>query len=233
MDFHVEHVGAVASTMDEAKARARDGAPDGTVLVAEQMSAGRGQHGHIWHAPEGGWYASIIVRDVADPRLLTLALGNAMADVLEIAGADPQLKWVNDVLVDGKKVAGILCEAESTGDSVDFIVAGIGINLNGSTQDWPDGLADTATTLEQVLGGVDTCIPDTEPYILESIGEWIDRVRAGKGDDVITRFRQRDYLQGHTVQVDGSEGTAEGIDDDGHLVVAGQAVVSGPVLVVD
>lgn len=232
MDFHVDHVGAVASTMDDAKARARDGAPDGTTLVAESMNAGRGQHDRTWHAPEGGWYASIVIRDVDDPRLLTLALGNAVADVLEIAGADPQIKWVNDVFVDGKKIAGILCEAESSGDAVDFIVAGIGINLNGSTDDWPDGLDASAATLEQILG-VDTCIEDTEPFILEAIGKWVEKVRTGKHDDIIARTRQRDFLQGRQVRVDDVEGTAEGIDDSGHLLVDGEAVSTGTVELVD
>ncbi len=228
MDFHVEHVGAVASTMDDAKAKAREGAPDGTTLIASSMTAGRGQHGHSWHAPEGGWYASIVVRDVDDPRLLTLALGNAVADIFEISGADPEIKWVNDVMLEGKKAAGILCEAESTGDHVDFIVAGIGINLNGNTDDWPDDLAKTATTLETVLG-VDTCIEDTEAYILESIGDWIEKVRAGKFDDVIARTRDRDFLRGKAVEVDGQSGTADGINDDGHLMLDGQPVVSGSV----
>ncbi len=232
MDFQVEHVGAVASTMDDAKQRARDGAPDGTTLVASSMTAGRGQHGRSWHAPEGGWYASIIIRDVADPRMLTLALGNAVADVLEIAGAEPRIKWVNDVYVDDRKVAGILCEAESTGDALDFIVAGIGINLNGSTDDWPDGLNALAGTLEQVLG-VDTCIEDTEPFILEAIGDWVEKVRSGKHDDVIARTRQRDYLRSRQVDVEGTLGTAGGIDDNGHLLVDGQPVAAGTVTLVD
>jgi BirA family biotin operon repressor/biotin-[acetyl-CoA-carboxylase] ligase len=232
MNFDVTEMGAVASTMDDTKALAREGAADGTTLVASAMSAGRGQHGRNWHAPVGGWYASIIVRDVTDPQLLTLALGNAVADILEIAGADPQIKWVNDVLVDGKKVAGVLCEAESTGSDVDFIVAGIGINLNGSTADWPDGLDATSTTLETILGA-DTCIEDTQDIILQTIGNWIDKVRAGKGDDVIARTRERDFLLGKTIEVDGAKGTAGGIDAAGRLLVGAIAVQSGTVLIVN
>lgn len=232
MEFHVEHVGKVASTMDTAKARAREGAPDGTTLVATEMTAGRGQHDHTWFAPEGGWYASIIVRDVQDPRLLTLALGNAVADILEIAGAEPRLKWVNDVFADGKKLAGVLCEAESKGSDVDFIVAGIGINLNGTTNDWPDGLDQTATTLETILG-VDTCIEDTEETILATIGAWIDKVRDGRDDEVLARFRDRDLLLGRKVRIDDVKGTAEGIDDDGHLILDGQAVTGGEVKLLD
>ena len=84
----VVRLAATASTMDEAKRLARAGAPDGTTVVAESMTAGRGTHGHAWHAPKGGLYVSIVVRDLQDPHLLTLALGNAVADVLEVAGAD-------------------------------------------------------------------------------------------------------------------------------------------------
>ncbi len=229
--MNVEHVGDCASTQDEALSRARDGAPDGTVVVATSMSEGRGQHDRPWHAPEGGWYASIILRDIADPRLLTLALGNAVADIIEVAGAEPQLKWVNDVWIKGRKVAGILVEAESTGDRIDFMVAGIGINFNGDPADWPQELTGVATTLEAELGA-DTCIEDTEAYILETIAGWVDKVRAGRTADILDAFRRRDALRGMTVDVDGRRGQANGIDNQGRLLVDDDAVDAGTVTIV-
>lgn len=228
MAWTAEHLEVCENTMAEARQRALDGAPDGTVVVAERMEHGKGQHGHAWHAPEGGWYASVVLRDLQDPRLLTLALGNAVADVLEVAGAEPELKWVNDVLVDGKKVAGILVEGESTGDRFDFLVAGIGVNLNGTTVDWPDDLPTIATTLEEVLG-VESCIEDTEPFLLDSLEAWVQKVRDGHRDDILEAFRRRDALRGKAVRVGGVEGEADGIDDEGRLRVAGQAVETGPV----
>lgn len=228
MAWTAEHMEVCENTMEVARRRALDGAPDGTVVVAERMEHGIGQHGHAWHAPEGGWYASVVLRDLQDPRLLTLALGNAVADVLEVAGAEPQLKWVNDVLVDRRKVAGILVEGESTGDRFDFLVAGIGINLNGTTAQWPDDLSATATTLEEVLG-VESCIEDTEPFLLDSLEAWVHKVRDGHRDDILEAFRRRDALAGVPVRVGGVEGTVEGIDEEGRLRVGGQAVETGTV----
>lgn len=206
--------------MDLARSRARDGAPDGTVIVADEMTAGRGTGGRPWAAPKGGLYLSIVLRDLPDPHLLTLALGNAVAETLEVAGVDAQLKWVNDVLVQGRKIAGILVEGESTGARLDFLVAGIGINVNGHRDALPPALRVLATTLEDELG-CDSCIPDLETLLLQSIERWVTKVREGRGADIVAAFRARDALQGRAVVVsDGGKqwtGTAQGIDDRGHL----------------
>lgn len=219
---------ALPSTQDKARELARKGAEDGTVVVAKTMTGGRGQHGRSWHAPEGGWYASIIIRDLQDPRFLTLSLGNAVAELLEITGADPQLKWVNDVWIDGKKIAGILVESESTGSNLDFLVAGIGINFNGTANDFPEALRETSVTLEDVLG-VDTCIEDTEAYILDTLKAAIDKARRGENLEILNAFRARDALKGQKVRVGDVEGTAERIDENGCLVIDGTPVDAGTV----
>lgn len=240
----LERHASVGSTMDVAKDRARAGAPDGTVVVAEEMTGGRGSHGRPWAAPKGGLYLSIVLRGLKDPHLLTLALGNAVADTLEVAGVEPRLKWVNDVYVAepggkglGRKVAGILVEGESTGDSFDFLVAGIGVNVNGKASDLK-GLEKAATTLEDQLG-CDSCIPDLEALLLDSVGRWLAPVREGRDAEIIAAFRARDCLGGRTVRVaDGKsvvEGTAEGVDDHGRLRVRAkggvQALSTGTVQV--
>lgn len=232
----VERHAIVASTMDVAKERARAGAPDGTVVVAEEMTAGRGSHGRPWVAPKGGLYLSIVLRGLRDPHLLTLALGNAVADTLEVAGVEPRLKWVNDVFVAspdgglGKKVAGILVEAESTGAEFDFLVAGIGVNVNGTAAGLK-GLERSATTLEEQLG-CDSCIPDLEALLLDSVGRWLERVRDGRDAEIVAAFRARDCLAGKGVRIsDGRavvEGQADGIDDQGRLRVK---TTSGPIAV--
>jgi BirA family transcriptional regulator, biotin operon repressor / biotin---[acetyl-CoA-carboxylase] ligase len=213
---------SVTSTMDVARERARAGAPHGTVVVAESMTAGRGTHGRPWASPEGGLYLSIVLRGLQDPHLLTLALGNAVAESLEVAGVEPRLKWVNDVLVDGKKMAGILVEGESTADRIDFLVAGIGINVNGKASALK-GAESIATTLEDQLG-CDSCIPDLETLLLDRVAHWVDRVRSGVGAEVVAAFASRDALQGRKVRVtsgkDRLEGVAQGIDARGHLRLA-------------
>lgn len=224
MSWTVERLPAVPTTMDLARHKAREGAPDRWAVVADTMTGGRGTHGRAWHAPLGGLYASFVLRDEAALRnagLLTLALGNAVADVLEVAGVEPRLKWVNDVQVNGKKVAGILVEAESTGGRVSFAVCGIGLNLNGHAKNFPAELRASATTLEDELA-CDVCIPDLETFLWQSIDKWL----ATLGHDpkqVVARFRERDALQGRKVRVESGkevhEGVASGVDELGHLLL--------------
>lgn len=219
---------SLPSTQDEARRLALEGAEDGTVVVAKQMTGGRGQGGKNWHAPIGGWYASIIVRDIPDARFLTISLGNAVANLMEIAGADAKLKWVNDVWIDDKKVAGILVEGESTGDKIDFLIAGIGINFNGSPKDFPVEIQATSTTLEESLGA-ETCIEDTQEYILQELQLAIQKARAGENLEILNEFRARNALQGRTVRVGDVEGIAERIDENGCLVISGTPIQSGTV----
>ena len=224
---------SVTSTMDEARKLARSGATHGTVVVAEEQTGGRGTQGRAWHGPKGGLYLSVVLRGLADPHLLTLALGNAVAEALEVAGVEPRLKWVNDVLVGGRKVAGILAEAESTGSRIDFIVAGIGVNVNGHRDAFPADLRAAATTVEDELG-CESCVPDLEALVLDRVAAWVARVQEGRSEEVLEAFRARDALTGTRVRVqaDGRdmEGTAEGVDARGHLLVRSggvQKAVSG------
>ncbi len=235
MTWNVERVAECGSTMDVAKQKARAGGADRWAVVAETMSKGRGTLDHAWHAPRGGLYTSFILRGPSNPHLLTLALGNAVADVLEVAGVEPRIKWVNDVFVADKKIAGILVEAESTGSQIDFLVCGIGINLNGHAKEFPSALRATATTLEDELA-CDVCIPDLEGFLWQAIDTWLDRL----GHDparVIAATRERDALNGKRVAVisgkQRTEGVASGLDDKGHLLVktakGTQAIASGSV----
>jgi BirA family biotin operon repressor/biotin-[acetyl-CoA-carboxylase] ligase len=222
MTWTITRVASAASTMDIAKQQARGGAPDRWAVVAEEMTKGRGTQGRPWHAPRGGLYLSFVLRGLPDPTLVSLALGNAVADVLEISGADPRLKWVNDVWVDGRKIAGILVEGESTGSHVDFLVAGVGINVNGHANSFPAPLDKEATTLEDVLG-CDSCVPDLEAVLLHSIDKWLGKLADGEGAQVVAAFRARDAIEGKRVRVGSAthsvEGVAAGIDDHGRLMV--------------
>lgn len=224
MPWTVERHASVPSTMDVARAKARAGAPDGTVVVADEMTQGRGTQGRAWCAPKGGLYLSIVLRGVSDPHLLTLALGNAVADALEVAGAEPLLKWVNDVWVGGKKIAGILVEGESTGARLDFLVAGIGINVNGPADQFPPDVRAVATTLEAEIA-CESCVPDLETLLLQNVASWLTRVREGRGTEVLDAFRRRDALAGQAVVVaEGAtqmRGTADGVDERGRLRVRG------------
>ncbi len=231
MQWTIERHASLPSTMDAARVRARAGAPDGTVIVAEEQSAGRGTRGHTWFAPKGGLYLSFVVRDLSDLRLVTIAMGNAAAEALEVAGVEPRLKWVNDVLVDGRKIAGILVEGESTGAKLDFLVVGIGINVNGPAAKFPNGLAQTATTLEEKLA-CESCIPDLEALLLQNVARWLEKLRRGEAASIVAAFRLRDALKGQRVSAPlgghDIQGTADGVDDQGRMRIL---TTGGPRLV--
>jgi len=128
--FIVQHHAALPSTMDAARTSARDGAPDGTVVVARQQTQGRGRHGRDWFSPEGNLHASILLRPGLSPARLSelgfvvaLAAADAVDAVLQRGRA--RLKWPNDVLLDGAKIAGILVEIVEDNAAI----IGIGLNI--------------------------------------------------------------------------------------------------------
>jgi BirA family transcriptional regulator, biotin operon repressor / biotin---[acetyl-CoA-carboxylase] ligase len=128
--FVVQHHAVLGSTMDEVRAQASEGAPDGTVVVAGRQTQGRGRQGRAWISPEGNLYASILLRpDVAAVRLSELGFiaALAVADAVDavLKGDRAKLKWPNDVLVDGAKVAGILVEVVAENAAI----VGIGVNV--------------------------------------------------------------------------------------------------------
>lgn len=193
---------------DSTNARAREfagrGAPDGTVVTASSQSAGRGRQGRTWTAPAGrALLCSIVVREPR--RLLPLATGVAVA---EVAGPDAAIKWPNDVLVDGRKVAGILVEARM---QEGWAVAGIGVNVALRAADFPADLRDRAGT----LGLEPSAIEPTLDALLRALERWLE----ADADMVLDAVRARDALLGREVRWGGQTGTGAGIDGDGRLVV--------------
>ena len=136
------------STNDEAARLARGGADHGTVVIARSQRAGRGRAGRVWASPPGlGLYLSAVVRPPLPLALvppMTLAIGVGVCEAAREAGADARLKWPNDVLARGRKLAGVLVEAQSQGGRLEVVVVGIGVNLGGEL---PPELAARATTL--------------------------------------------------------------------------------------
>ena len=144
---------SLSSTMDEAARQAKDGAEEGTVILAEEQTAGRGRFQRAWVSPSGNLYLSIILRPSLRS-LQTLSMLSGVAVVRAIkksTGIECVIKWPNDVRVHGKKVSGILVENALLGDSVQYAVVGIGINvvMDPSTV---DGLSKIATSLNMEVG---------------------------------------------------------------------------------
>jgi BirA family biotin operon repressor/biotin-[acetyl-CoA-carboxylase] ligase len=196
------HLRLVGSTNDRAKALAAAGAPHGTLVTAAEQTAGHGRQGRTWVAAAGeALLMSLVLRD--PPPLLPLIAAVAVADAV---GEDAAIKWPNDVLVGGRKVAGILVEARL---QEQWAVLGIGVNV--AVQAFPDELRETAGSLGAGPTGV-------EPFLGRLLAE-LDRRLAEPVATVLDAWRDRDALRGRPVAWATGEGTAAGIDGEGRLVV--------------
>ena len=145
---------SAGSTMDIARNLARKGCPDFTVVIAETQTSGRGRMDRNWWSPAGGLYFTLVIRPHIPPvmsPLINFGAAVVLARTLqEICGVDARVKWPNDILIHGKKVAGMLSEMEAAGDQVSFVNIGIGINMNN---DLPSGLP-TATSVRKISGKI-------------------------------------------------------------------------------
>jgi BirA family biotin operon repressor/biotin-[acetyl-CoA-carboxylase] ligase len=229
------------STNDDAKVAASTGAPDGSAFLAEAQTAGRGRGGHTWHSPPAqNLYLSLVVRPrvpAASLAPITLAVGVAVADVLAARVGERAIvavKWPNDVLAGGRKLAGVLVEGQLRGGEVSSLVVGLGVNVH--TTDFPPELAERATSLA-ILG-----VADRErgrsalaAELIVAIDAAVRRFEEQRLAGFASAFARRDALFGQTVDVAGVRGVAVGIDAEGRLLVRGAcgeitAVVSGEVI---
>lgn len=198
------HLREVDSTNRRARELAGAGAPHGTLVTATAQTAGRGRQGRTWSAPPGrALLLSVVLRD--PPPLLPLVAAAAVADV---AGDSALVKWPNDVLVGGRKVAGILAEGRP---QEGWAVLGIGVNAAVRMEDLPAELRETAGTLGLRPG-------DLEPCLERLLRALESRLAAGEAE-VLAELRRRDALADRKVRWDGGEGTARGIDGAGRLIV--------------
>jgi len=218
-------LGTVTSTNDEAKRGAKEGAAHGTTWIAEHQTAGRGRQGRKWTSSPGECLLfSVLARVTCQPsRLPPIALVAGLAVRDAVARAAPEAavvtKWPNDVLVAGRKVAGVLVEAITAGATVEAVVVGIGVNVH--TRAFPDDIEAYATSV-----ALASCsVPPDRAAILADILATLDRdlhVVVGRGLSLVrARLDAADALKGRRVRSDsGDEGIASGIDDDGRLLVA-------------
>jgi BirA family transcriptional regulator, biotin operon repressor / biotin---[acetyl-CoA-carboxylase] ligase len=198
------HLRATGSTNDRARELAAAGAPHGTLVTAAEQSAGRGRQGRTWSAPAGhALLLSLVLRDA--PPLLPLAAAVAVA---EVVGPRAQIKWPNDVQLEGRKVAGILAEGRP---QEGWVVLGIGLNVAVRVEDLPAELHATAGTL-----GLDP--RDVEP-VLARLLRALEHALADDPAALLDAYRARDALNGRDVAWAGGSGRAAGIDGAGRLVV--------------
>lgn len=192
------------STNERAKELAARGAAHGTLVTADEQSAGRGRQGRVWTAPpRSAVLMSLVVRDPGEMLPLTAAV--AICDALPV---DCAIKWPNDVWLDRRKLAGILVEGRP---QQRWAVLGVGLNVR--TRDFPAELQNVATSLR--LAGIDTDVESILAGILLSLERWLGAPRPA----VLEAWRQRDAIRGEWVRWASGEGTAAGIDDSGALLV--------------
>jgi BirA family biotin operon repressor/biotin-[acetyl-CoA-carboxylase] ligase len=196
------HLRTTDSTNERAKALAA-GAPHGLLVTASEQTAGHGRQGRSWTAPAGeGLLMSVVLRDW--PELLPLVAAVAVA---RVAGDDARIKWPNDVLIDGRKVAGILIEGRP---QEGWAVLGIGVNV--AVRDFPPELRDIA-------GSLDRTPADVEPFLARLL-QALEEGLAAAPERVIAAWRERDALHGRAITWNGGAGIAAGVDEEGRLKVA-------------
>lgn len=151
----IHHYREVSSTQEAAKGLAAEGAKEGTVVIAETQTRGKGRRGREWRSPAGGVYISIILRPQINPArapLLTLLAGVAVAKVLRrLYNLKAELKWPNDVMIDDKKICGILTEMTAETEAVNYCIIGIGINANVELTHFPQEFRASTTSLKKKL----------------------------------------------------------------------------------
>ncbi|MFY9561471.1 MAG: biotin--[acetyl-CoA-carboxylase] ligase [Terriglobales bacterium] len=239
---HLQHYYKIGSTNTEAMQAAAEGAPEGSVFLAEEQLAGRGRGANKWHsARSAGIYCSVVLRPAMPPSealIFSLAAGLAVQSaVAGIApGLRPDLKWPNDVLLNGRKFCGILTEMNSEATRVRYVVVGVGINVNQVK--FPAELREIATSLKSETGTewsrVELCAA-----LLKSLDrEYRELLEdAGARDSILLRFQEHSSaVCGRKVRVEesgGLEGVTEGLDPRGFLQVRTaqglRTVVSGTV----
>ncbi|MDY4919862.1 MAG: biotin--[acetyl-CoA-carboxylase] ligase [Phascolarctobacterium sp.] len=229
MKIQLEQFDVLQSTNVTAVAFAKEGASEGTVIVAERQEGGRGRMQRVWNSPAGGLWFTIILRPHIDPQYVaqvTLLAGVAVVKALRRVYETNaiKIKWPNDLLLDGKKVCGILSELQLKEDgSIDYAVVGIGVNVNLNPEEFPEDLKHTAASLNASFEKNYTCT-----YVLDNIlqefaplyEEWME-----KGAEIIlTPWKELNCTLNKTVHVKDNDeiiftGKVIAIDEAGAIIV--------------
>ncbi len=219
------------SSQDIAKEMAYSNAPEWSIVLCEEMFRGRGRLSRIWYAPKGGLWLSIILRPRYIDRLhfLSIISSLAVAEAINILlGIDVGVKWPNDVIINGRKVCGVLIEGEVEADVIRHIIVGIGVNVNN---DIPNDIRDIAIALRDVVGKY---VPRATllVVIISRLYKYYEYMTMGRYREIVSRYREMLLTRGREVRVvlvSGEEiiGRAIDIDEMGRLQIdTGKNIVS-------
>jgi BirA family biotin operon repressor/biotin-[acetyl-CoA-carboxylase] ligase len=245
---HIYVFGAVDSTNRVLARLADRGATEGTVVLAEEQTAGRGRHGTAWFSPEAAnLYVSVLFHPRIAPRALPLfapIAALALAEAVWLEGAPARIKWPTDVIVGGRKVGGVLVQAPVISGRLAYVILGIGVNLNVEPAELAAGLgplAEGAVSLQETVGHE----VDRNAFaakLLTRLEKWHQTYLTRGPSAVLTAWRARDGLQGQRLEARTAgqvcQGQCQGIDADGRLIVEDddgrtQHIVAGAVRVLD
>jgi len=233
-DLQTEYIGKdlyifneVSSTNTLAKFLSMNGAENGTVIISEKQTKAKGRSGKSWESPLGGVWLSIIINPIVDYSklpLITLATGVAVAKTMERIGVEnSEIKWPNDIMINGKKVCGILTEAVTKFNTIESVIIGVGIDANLNVTDFPEELQEGTTTLKEELKkeGNENLLIKIFLEEFEKINElFIDK----EYETILKEWRKRSYSIGKIVEVREPFNTyydayVLGISKEGALVV--------------
>ena len=222
--FYYDEIG---STNDEAFRLGEKGAPEGLVLVADSQSSGKGRMQRIWYSPPGAnIYTSVILRPPAgmlQSTQIPIAAGVAAAETInDFCPGRAWIKWPNDVLIGGKKVCGILAQIKMSGQAVDFVVVGIGINVNLAREQFPQDIQEIATALA-IEAGREISRPELIIRLYENMTKWYRELIQNGFASVRERWLNRSEMIDKTVSIvfhnEAVSGKAVGLDEDGSLIL--------------
>ena len=214
------------STNQQAKLLAVQGAPEGTTVAAESQTSGRGRRGRTWLSPSGqGLCLSIILRPPLAPAQapqITLMAAVAIARTLEAWGVQANIKWPNDILVEDRKIAGILTEISTEMDQVDWVVVGLGLNVNTPAHKIPSAIRGQATSV-QIQKGHPLSRTELLCDLLHSFETCYEQLKAEGFGPIMKQWRRMSDIIGQQVFVDvmgtRHRGTVAAVDDDGVLIL--------------
>lgn len=223
----IHHFQTIPSTNTEAYQLALRGAPEGEIVIAESQEKGRGRLGRHWVSPPFlNLYLSVILRPEIPPSqasLITLMAAVAVAEAIErFSGLHPVIKWPNDILVENRKVAGLLNEIHSETDRIHFVILGIGVNLNMEKELLPKEIRGLATSLKMETGK-SVSRKEFVPCLLGSLEKWYALFLREGGKPVLDAWREKARLKGKPVKVTSFGetllGRAVDIDAEGRLIL--------------
>ncbi|WCN36677.1 biotin--[acetyl-CoA-carboxylase] ligase [Aneurinibacillus uraniidurans] len=224
---HIHYYTEIDSTQNRCQELAKEGAPEGTLVVADTQTGGKGRLGRVWHSPPGTSISmSLLLRPELElqrcPQLTLLAAVAIVEAVRATYGIPAEIKWPNDVLIDGKKICGILTELNAEADRINWLIIGMGINVNTLPEQFPEDVLGVATSLRIVKGEPLRRVPLIQE-VLRRLEELYDLYIAEGFAPIRKRWEACAITIGKRVTIrtlHGSfTGVAEGIDDSGVLLV--------------